>query len=53
MGVGTEVYALAIGPLVQLLLPWFMVPAALPAPGVSGSETGEPLAGEPAVAAGS
>jgi hypothetical protein len=25
--VGTVVYALAIGPLVQLLLPWFMVPA--------------------------
>jgi uncharacterized membrane protein YczE len=27
VGVGTVVYALAIGPLVQLLLPWFMVPA--------------------------
>ena len=30
VGVGTVVYALAIGPLVQLLLPLFMVPAALP-----------------------
>ena len=30
VGVGTVVYALAIGPLVQLLLPQFMVPAALP-----------------------
>jgi uncharacterized membrane protein YczE len=33
VGVGTVVYALAIGPLVQLLLPWFMVPAALPPEG--------------------
>ena len=38
VGVGTVVYALAIGPLVQLLLPRFMVPpclrgAALPAAG--------------------
>jgi uncharacterized membrane protein YczE len=31
VGVGTVVYALAIGPMVQLLLPMFMVPAALPA----------------------
>jgi uncharacterized membrane protein YczE len=31
VGVGTVVYALAIGPLVQLLLPVFMVPAPLPA----------------------
>lgn len=31
VGAGTVVYALAIGPLVQLLLPVFMVPAALPA----------------------
>ena len=31
VGVGTVVYALAIGPLVQLLLPRFMVPAAIPA----------------------
>ncbi|WP_255771497.1 membrane protein YczE [Pseudarthrobacter sulfonivorans] len=29
VGVGTVVYALAIGPLVQLLLPWFMVPAGV------------------------
>jgi uncharacterized membrane protein YczE len=31
VGVGTVVYALAIGPLVQILLPYFMVPAAVPA----------------------
>jgi uncharacterized membrane protein YczE len=30
VGVGTVVYALAIGPLVQLLMPLFMVPAAVP-----------------------
>ncbi|SDS84754.1 hypothetical protein SAMN04489743_1018 [Pseudarthrobacter equi] len=30
VGVGTVLYALAIGPLVQLLLPWFMVPAGTP-----------------------
>ena len=30
VGVGTVVYALAIGPLVQLLLPRFTVPAAAP-----------------------
>ena len=29
VGVGTVVYALAIGPLVQLMLPWFMVPSAV------------------------
>jgi uncharacterized membrane protein YczE len=28
VGVGTVVYALAIGPLVQLLLPWFTAPEA-------------------------
>ncbi|MET3720599.1 putative membrane protein YczE [Arthrobacter sp. UYEF21] len=28
VGVGTVLYALAIGPLVQMLLPWFMVPAS-------------------------
>ncbi|MDR6414161.1 hypothetical protein [Pseudarthrobacter sulfonivorans] len=40
VGVGTVVYALAIGPLVQLLLPWFMVPAAVKdAAGESGSLT--------------
>jgi uncharacterized membrane protein YczE len=26
VGVGTVLYALAIGPLVQLMLPWFTVP---------------------------
>jgi uncharacterized membrane protein YczE len=50
VGVGTVVYALAIGPLVQLLLPVFMVPAALPAeadspePKAAGSAAPEPLA---------
>jgi uncharacterized membrane protein YczE len=44
VGVGTVVYALAIGPLVQLLLPRFMVPARLPA----GSGSFEPGAGKPA-----
>ncbi|WP_244292700.1 YczE/YyaS/YitT family protein [[Micrococcus luteus] ATCC 49442] len=29
VGVGTVVYALAIGPLVQLMLPWFMIPSAV------------------------
>jgi uncharacterized membrane protein YczE len=48
VGVGTVVYALAIGPLVQLLLPWFMVPAALPAePAVLDQDPGELDAGEP------
>jgi uncharacterized membrane protein YczE len=33
LGIGTLVYALAIGPLVQLFLPWFTVrPAAVPDP---------------------
>jgi uncharacterized membrane protein YczE len=32
LGVGTVVYALAIGPLTQMMLPWFLVP--LPAPEV-------------------
>lgn len=43
VGVGTVVYALAIGPLVQLLLPYFMVPtavAAVQADAVSGAEPG-------------
>lgn len=50
VGVGTVVYALAIGPLVQLLLPLFMVPVA-PGPehgagerGNSGSAAPETLA---------
>jgi hypothetical protein len=38
VGVGTVVYALAIGPLVQLLLPVFMVPATpRPESGAGGS----------------
>jgi uncharacterized membrane protein YczE len=41
VGVGTVLYALAIGPLVQLMLPWFMVPAAVKAPAI------EPEALEP------
>ena len=55
VGVGTVVYALAIGPLVQHLLPLFMVPAATPAPAPAGAtvkeaaeetaeEAGEPVA---------
>jgi uncharacterized membrane protein YczE len=51
VGVGTVVYALAIGPLVQLLLPRFMVPAAVPAQvradgsgNEAAEETGEPVA---------
>jgi uncharacterized membrane protein YczE len=51
VGVGTVVYALAIGPLVQLLLPRFMVPAALPAGAVEAqaAEAGslEPVGGAP------
>jgi uncharacterized membrane protein YczE len=48
VGVGTVVYALAIGPLVQLLLPRFMVPAALPAePAGLEPDAGEPAAVEP------
>ncbi|AXJ11786.1 YitT family protein [Arthrobacter sp. PM3] len=31
VGAGTVLYALAIGPLVQLMLPWFTVPGARPA----------------------
>lgn len=41
VGVGTVVYALAIGPLVQLMLPWFMVPAALNGDGVA-EDSGTP-----------
>lgn len=55
VGVGTVVYALAIGPLVQLLLPLFIVPAATPEPAPAGAsakeaadetaeEAGEPVA---------
>ncbi|MCA4134408.1 YitT family protein [Arthrobacter sp. M4] len=44
VGVGTVVYALAIGPLVQLLLPRFMVPGApaseVPAPSRGGLAAG-------------
>jgi uncharacterized membrane protein YczE len=51
VGVGTVVYALAIGPLVQLLLPRFMVPAALPAGAgeAQAAEAGslEPVGGAP------
>lgn len=36
VGIGTVAYALAIGPLVQLLMPIFAVPAASPAPAVAG-----------------
>jgi uncharacterized membrane protein YczE len=51
VGVGTVVYALAIGPLVQLLLPRFMVPVALPAGAgeAQAAEAGslEPVGGPP------
>ncbi len=30
LGLGTVVYALAIGPLTQLMLPWFTVPLSPP-----------------------
>jgi uncharacterized membrane protein YczE len=43
LGVGTVVYALAIGPLTQLMLPWLTVDVAAPAPAVphaAESETG-------------
>ena len=51
VGVGTVVYALAIGPLVQLLLPRFTVPAAVPA-GAGEAEAAvagslEPVGGTP------
>jgi uncharacterized membrane protein YczE len=46
VGVGTVVYAVAIGPLVQLLLPRFMVPAALPA-GAGEAEAAEAGSLEP------
>lgn len=32
VGLGTVLYALAIGPLAQLMLPWFTVPLRLPVP---------------------
>jgi uncharacterized membrane protein YczE len=40
VGVGTVVYALAIGPLVQFLLPYFMVPAREPAAPGAGAAAG-------------
>jgi uncharacterized membrane protein YczE len=44
VGAGTVLYALAIGPLVQLMLPWFTVPGA--------KQAGLPVpASDPAVAA--
>ncbi len=47
VGVGTVIYALAIGPLVQLLLPMFMVPEAS-VPGTAPAElTADPAATEP------
>jgi uncharacterized membrane protein YczE len=48
VGVGTVVYALAIGPLVQLLLPWFMVPTPLPVREASSElDDGDPAVPEP------
>src|SRR6478609_870771 len=45
VGVGTVVYALAIGPLVHVLLPYFMVPAREPA-AAEGAVTGTGKAAE-------
>jgi uncharacterized membrane protein YczE len=42
VGVGTVLYAVAIGPLVQLLLPWFMVPAAAKDDSVATDEAAAP-----------
>ena len=42
VGVGTVVYALAIGPLVQLLLPRFTVPEAVPCPAQPTRQSAEP-----------
>ncbi|MFI9293809.1 membrane protein YczE [Streptomyces gardneri] len=39
VGVGTVLYALAIGPLAQYFLRWFAVPEASPRPDSGGSET--------------
>ena len=44
VGMGTVLYALAIGPLVQLLLPRFTVPVASPV-SVAGTDTEAPVAG--------
>ncbi|EOU9535379.1 YczE/YyaS/YitT family protein [Cronobacter dublinensis] len=41
LGIGTVVYALTIGPLIQLCLPWFQVRRVKPAaPGVPAAEKG-------------
>jgi uncharacterized membrane protein YczE len=49
VGIGTVAYALAIGPLVQLLMPVFVVPAVGPAPAVAGiGGDGRPLVPAPA-----
>ncbi|MET3205442.1 putative membrane protein YczE [Arthrobacter sp. UYEF6] len=48
VGVGTVLYALAIGPLVQLLLPRFMVPEGLvPQAAAAEQEASQPVASEP------
>lgn len=48
VGVGTVLYALAIGPLVQLLLPRFMVPEGLvPQAAAVEQEASQPVASEP------
>ncbi|NQD90999.1 hypothetical protein HP499_24760, partial [Paenarthrobacter sp. CM16] len=44
VGVGTVVYAVAIGPIVQVLLPKFMVPERVPAAaGTAPAENAEPV----------
>ncbi|MET3140814.1 UNVERIFIED_ORG: putative membrane protein YczE [Arthrobacter sp. UYEF2] len=48
VGVGTVLYTLAIGPLVQLLLPRFMVPEGLvPQAAAAELEASQPVASEP------
>lgn len=44
VGVGTVLYAVAIGPLVQLLLPWFVVPAAAKDDAAATDEAAAPYA---------
>jgi uncharacterized membrane protein YczE len=51
VGVGTVVYALAIGPMVQLLLPWFTVPETVDRRGTPGRTGAVAASAEEPVAA--
>jgi uncharacterized membrane protein YczE len=51
VGVGTVVYALAIGPMVQLLLPWFTVPETADLQGAPGRTSAGAAGAEEPVAA--